>query len=275
MLITNPIESAIRFYACQGRVASWKILKLVTGQNEQTISKSLPANYKPQIDLPNDKNQQLRQQKIAKIIPKLRFIPGVHAIAICNSESLSLQKEGSDIDLFIVLEAKIFFTARLLITIFLSILGVRRHGQKIKNRFCLSFFVSNEKLNLSPIAIAQDIYLYYWCLTLDWQIVPNHDFPKNFLNLNRNWLEKIGPLPQKITQTPTTHIAKPSRILTKLLQPLEPLIKKILINRARQKNQKLGNPQGVIIEDGILKFHVIDRREEVRDGYKQTKSTNN
>lgn len=267
MLITNPIESAIRFYACQGRVASWKILKLVTGQNEQSISKSLPANYKPQIDHPNDKNQQLRQQKIAKIIPKLRFIPGVYAIAVCNSESLSLQKEGSDIDLFIVLEAKIFFTARLLITIFLSILGVRRHGQKIKNRFCLSFFVSTDKLNLAPIAIPQDIYLYYWCLTLAWQIVPNHDFPKNFLNLNRNWLEKIGPIPKMTAHKPPPHIAKTNKLIIKLLQPLEPLTKKILTTRARQKNQKLGNPKGVIIEDGILKFHVIDRRQEVRDGY--------
>ena len=72
------------------------------------------------------------------------WIPGLRMVAICNSLSMYASDADSDIDLFVVTEKNRLWFVRILMTIVFQILGVRRHGNHVAKRFCLSFFSTVE-----------------------------------------------------------------------------------------------------------------------------------
>src|SRR3989344_8782579 len=97
----------------------------------------------------------------------LRFVPFVEGIAVCNTLGYSNAAKESDIDFFIIARHGRIWLVRLLVTALVSGMGIRRHGQKIADRVCLSFYVSDAHLDISDIALdAEDIYLVYWLATL-------------------------------------------------------------------------------------------------------------
>jgi predicted nucleotidyltransferase len=71
----------------------------------------------------------------------LRLIPGVKAFSLCNSLALKTFHKDSDVDLFIILDSKTFFTTRILIILVFTIF-------RLRPLVCLSFFVSERNLNL-------------------------------------------------------------------------------------------------------------------------------
>lgn len=73
--------------------------------------------------------------------------------------------EDSDIDLFIETVPGMIWTGRVVATVFFSVLGIRRHGNKVKGRFCLSFFAA-EGADFGGLAIEDDAYLYEWARRL-------------------------------------------------------------------------------------------------------------
>jgi hypothetical protein len=83
-------------------------------------------------------------------------------IAIVNSLSMYATHEDSDIDLLIVTQPGMIWLVRFFATFILWSHGVWRHGEDVAGNFCLSFFITTDALDLSPIAIEDDIYLYYW-----------------------------------------------------------------------------------------------------------------
>lgn len=82
----------------------------------------------------------------------------------------------SDIDLFVETAPGMLWTGRVMTTLFFSILGVRRHGNYVKGRFCLSFFAV-ENADLGKVAIEDDAYLYEWARRL--VSVGGRRFPKS------------------------------------------------------------------------------------------------
>lgn len=160
--------------------------------------------------------------------------------------------EDSDIDLFVVVKNGRLFTARFFLTGLLHLLGVRRHGRKIAGRFCLSFFIDDSDLCLKKIAIKDDYYLMYWCHTMipfiDRGIIEKFETANGWvsgLKLRRDclfldkkpWFEWIS---------------------------IENLLKKWQLRRAIHKMNRLQRPHGVIINDHMLKFHDVDKREKLR-----------
>ena len=122
-----------------------------------------------------------QKMKIAHLaIKKIRSIPFVRAVFLCNTVAGSTVTADSDIDVFIIVGKNRIFLTRFLVTFILSIFGLRRHGEKVKDRICLSFYTTEDNLGLSKIALDRpDIYLLYW---LD-QLVPFYD--------EDAWLKKI------------------------------------------------------------------------------------
>lgn len=100
--------------------------------------------------------------KAARYCKPLRFLPGIRLVAICNSLSMYATDKGSDIDLFIVTKTGRLWLVRLLVTAYFQLLGVRRHGKKVAERFCLSFFVSEAGMDFAPFALENDPYLAAW-----------------------------------------------------------------------------------------------------------------
>lgn len=88
----------------------------------------------------------LRREKIIRRYAWiLRHIPFVRGAALGGSQAMGLAKPGSDIDLFIITEENFLWLARTFVTLCFQLLGNRRYGKKIANRFCLNHYLARPK----------------------------------------------------------------------------------------------------------------------------------
>ena len=148
---------------------------------------------------------------------------------------------------------------------------LRRHGRKITDRLCLSFYVSENDLNFSKIKIIDnDIYLVYWIANLfslydrgiyD-KFLAQNEWIKNQLP---NYLPKTGSFWRKIDDHKLSQLS--FKIWEYFLggslgDQLEKRLKKIQLFKMSQNNRSLAkeNDSRVIISDTMLKFHENDRR---------------
>lgn len=86
-----------------------------------------------------------RERRIRHFVKFLRYFPFVRGVALAGSQAMGRQKETSDIDLLILTEPQYIWFTRTLITAFFQILGLRRHGQKVRDRFCLNHYLAAGK----------------------------------------------------------------------------------------------------------------------------------
>ncbi len=96
----------------------------------------------------------VREKLIKSFAGKLRHLPFVRGVALLGSQALGQQKPASDIDLFIITDPAFMGLCRLFVTCYFQIFGIRRHGTKIANRFCLNHYLAG------PRALAGDRNLY-------------------------------------------------------------------------------------------------------------------
>lgn len=75
----------------------------------------------------------------------LRHLPFVRAAALAGSVAWTNASEESDIDIFVITEPGRIYLARLFVSLYFQIFGGRRHGEKIKDRFCLNHYVATGK----------------------------------------------------------------------------------------------------------------------------------
>lgn len=229
--------------------------------------------------LKNEKISKHLWKKVLRYVGFLQMFPFIKMVSVCNNLAYNNTDDKSDIDLFIVIEKNRLWSTRLFITFLFQILGVRRHGKKIAGKFCLSFFVTEDALKISDLALHdEDVYLTYWMAT----IVPVLDYfgtYQRFLDVNRDYLGKnlpnfVGNYQKEKIITDSKFFIIIQNILKFLLNNkigdfLEKILKKILKKRALKKFQKLDSRSGVIISDTVLKFHDVDRRGEYYDRWKE------
>lgn len=202
----------------------------------------------------------------------LKFVPGVKLVAVCNSLAMGNVREASDIDFFIVTAKDRIWLIRLLVTVMTQILGMRRYKSKVNNRVCLSFYITENNLDLEKITLPLDPYFYYWLAALD-PILDNRCFA-GFTGEN-TWLKKY--LPNFSPKYPHTSRRIEASSLSVFLQKINNLwlysfIGVWLENSARfiqlKKMSKNKNSLAkaddtrVIISETMLKFHETDRRQE-------------
>jgi len=84
----------------------------------------------------------------------LKFIPSIKMIALCNNFYYS---EESDIDFLIITRPARLWLTRFFATIILDILHLRARGKKTADRICLSFYISENNLNLEDVALSAEI----------------------------------------------------------------------------------------------------------------------
>lgn len=94
----------------------------------------------------------------------LRFLSGTRLLAVCNNFYYT---PASDIDVFVVTASKRLWSTRFWLTLITHLSGHRRHGKKIINRLCLSFYVSEDAADLSALTLEDDPYFYYWLAFLE------------------------------------------------------------------------------------------------------------
>lgn len=198
----------------------------------------------------------------------LELFPQIFLIALCNSRAMGEADENSDIDLFIIARKGNLWTARFIVTALTSMLGVRRrntHGlqkwtpeyiKRTKDRFCLSFFITEEAMNFESIRLQpNDPYLNRWIYTLIPLINKNATY-EHFMEAN--WVE------------PTQTVVNPSwkLFLIRLgnifgfFSLFESVVKKVWLPKTLKTYETLGKPWWVVISDSMLKFHDQDVRKE-------------
>jgi hypothetical protein len=222
------------------------------------------------IKVRKDKEHQARKliKKAKKHVKLMQMLPFVRTVALCNNLSFYNAERESDIDLFIITERKRLFFARSIIWLYTQLLGLRRHGDKTKGRFCLTFFVSKDGMNLESIKKENDIYLTFWVRLL--RPLIGQDTYKELISQNK-WINEY--FDYEIDQQ--KHLLPESKRLKRIQSILEYaykgslgdgieyLLKSWQKKRSEKKAQKLENRDGTIISDNVLKFH----NEDMRDRY--------
>jgi predicted nucleotidyltransferase len=216
----------------------------------------------------NENVEKKLWKNVYKVLPSLKSVPFLKMVAVCNNLAFGKVDEESDIDLFIVSEKGRLFMVRFLVTLILQLKGVRRHGKEVAGKFCLSFFVDEEFMNLKKIAIENDIYLSYWIKT----IVPVIDdgVYLKFIDENK-WTDDF--FAEKTSRDDHQKIEINSgykKIWTWVLNGvfgdfLEFVLRKWQMKRAKIKAEKADGKASLLIQEHILKFHNIDRRSYYRD----------
>ena len=252
--------------------------------NKQTNNKKTKDNY-----IENSKNFSRKEKnpymkdflkKIDKYQKLYKSIPFVRDIYLCNSISFNALHKNSDIDLFIVTKENALWRARFFSRLFFTLkkeklfLKKGKRGEESAQKFCLSFYTTENNQNLYPICIEQnDIYLAYRLAHL----VPLYQEQKkqdsSYIYSKNNRIYSILP---NLTKTHSIHIwNKKITGKTKIKQILElffwwiiwkifeKIIKWIRLPIVIRKRNKLGKAnRGIIINDNMLKFH-LDKRKKI------------
>lgn len=220
----------------------------------------------------------LKARRAARCIA---WIPFVRMIAICNTVAMSASKNLSDIDFFIVSKAGRLWLVRLFTVLILHCARLRRHGRYIANRICLSFYVADDSLNLSPMCLPEgDIYLTYWPTQLVLLFNKNATY-ETFARENI-WVQKILPNADFLSALSDTRIiklgftARGAQTLSEyilggrfgdLVEKFCRFLQRVKMSTARKGARPVEN--AVVISDTVLKFHEHDRRQEFQDLWKK------
>ncbi len=209
---------------------------------------------------PNNHEKSLFD-RAKKYIAYFRFIPWVEMVAIVNSLSMYATHKDSDIDLFIITEKNRMWFVRVFVTLLFSCLWVWRKGDEVAGNFCLSFFITTDAMDLSKIALEDDIYLYYWIYYLK-PIFIRGDMYDQFLAQN-SWV--VIPPDQKNENAKYITYSQNRGKSCFFWWILDSIFRYFWEKKTQKSYREKWSPEGVIITSEMLKFHDQDRRVEIRD----------
>lgn len=86
-----------------------------------------------------------RMRSLARL---MACVPYIHMLGATGSLAMKNGEKGSDWDMFVVLRSGKIWLGRTLITVFLQSIGKRRHGNKINDRACLNYFITDDNLKI-------------------------------------------------------------------------------------------------------------------------------
>jgi len=199
-------------------------------------------------------------------------------IAICNTLAYRGADEGSDIDLFVVTEKNRIWWARFFLLSFLSIFNLRPKKNDFKDKFCLSFFIDTENLDIKKVSKDyDDIYLTYW---ID-QLLPIYD-DKIYVKFYRanSWIKNYIPFSEErvVNKKLIVKLGFCGKLMKKIWQSKINLLAGNWTERLLKKWQAKKLPQAlkdrvnkntdVLVREGMAKFHLNDRRNEFYDLWK-------
>lgn len=207
-----------------------------------------------------------KAQRMARI---LGLVPGVKMIAIVSNLGYLNADKDADIDLFMVAEKGKIWAVRFWSVILMKILGQRPNKQAIKDKICLSYYVTEDNLNLEQTKVAELdrhlVYLTAQCLPLYsedglWEkYVRQNEWLKKYL-LNFEYSDKT----KKFIIKPRLLWLK--SIIAKTELGFEQRFYKEIQLRKMAAELKQAMNQGdqkVIVNDQMLKLHLNDKREEI------------
>lgn len=218
-------------------------------------------------------------RRAAKII---RSVPYLRAVFVCNTAGSEQASEDSDIDFFIITEKNRIWITRLLVTFLLELFRLRRVGKRVKNKICLSFYVTTASLDLAKWRVADDdVHFAYWLNQMLPVFDPDNYYAK-FLEANlwtKTYLPNLNPIrvSSYLPQIPESRFGKIwKKSWEKMWEGnygdmINNQAKQIQLSKMRFSGKEInrGEDKGVVISDDVLKFHEKDTRIAYREAWKQ------
>ncbi|MFA6604013.1 MAG: hypothetical protein WCT10_04220 [Patescibacteria group bacterium] len=203
-----------------------------------------------------------------------RLLPSIRLVAVCNSLAFSNADEASDIDLFLICRPGTLWITRLIVAGLLQLFGLRPEPGREADRFCLSFIISEDRLDLSGLALpGGDPYLLYWTATL----MPLYDaggVMERLWNANA-WVRTSlpGAVPNPQADRRSVPVVAGTGWLLPLLRRLDGFAKRWQTRRFPAAIRELANTDSrVVVADDILKFHVDDRRADYERRFRERRA---
>ncbi len=258
--LNNIVEQKNGFYFLSGR---------------ENIIKTRMARY-------NYTDKKIKRAlRVAKLF---KFIPWIKMIAVSNIIGSHNLKKKSDIDFFIITEPGRIWITRFFCAGLMELLGLRPKEGDEQDKICLSFFVSEEAMDLQGLMLdsskdtrcpighrvscEQDIYFIYWLAGLV-SIYNKDNIYEKFIKVN-SWLKEYLPNWQTLQLANQRNSGKGFSdfyydLVDLLFGGLEKNVKKFQLKKLPKNLKDLINKDTrVVINDQVLKLHVKDRREEYR-----------
>lgn len=193
----------------------------------------------------------VKAKKVARI---LDYIPSVELVGISGSLALRSAKSNDDIDLFIITSANFLWTTRLLCTLLLDMVGLRRRpGEKaVKDKICINMFLSSSDLSLKE----RNVYTAHEIV----QMVPilNKKMMYEHFMVANKWIVKYLPH----TTIPTITNRFQPGIVSALFGYVDMLLFRLQLLFMRERTTEVVEPQQA-------RFHPNDARKWVLREYKK------
>jgi hypothetical protein len=216
-------------------------------------------------------------QKIDKYFNWLAVLPFVRQICVINSLALGTADSYSDIDFFVVTKPSRLYFVRSIIIVLFRLLGVYKTRQRIRDRFCFGFFVSENSQGLHSLLIKpEDPYLVFWMSNMR-PILGQSEY-EHFMKEN-SWIETYFPNFEPMNRLTTVKNPKLwIRIVKHFLEILlsipvilvEPILRRIHINHTFKLEENNAAASSTIANADMLKLHGYDVRSEIAYRYNET-----
>ncbi len=199
-----------------------------------------------------------REKRVQRYLAPTKHIPFVRGISLAGSQALGQQRATSDIDLLIITDPNRMWTARTMLSAWFHIFGVRRHGKKITNRFCLNHYLANPR----EVDAERNLYKAMEYTKLRSVVGPQHI--RKFQRSNENWMRQFFP-------NITFPVLK-SQPTSKIQFFLEKFFNNSLGNWLERtlgnwQQKRIRQDQFVFVRKDELSFHPESKHESLLQGF--------
>ncbi len=224
---------------------------------------------------------EFKLKKARRAVWLIKSIPFLKTIFVCNSVAAETAADDSDIDFFIIARRGRVWWVRFISNIILFLAGMRRHGDFVADRICLSFYVDEDNLDLTPLALgSDDVHFVYWMS----QFLPLYDPEKYVLQFKERNTLITNCLPHKKTTTGSRVFLGPMSRLGRWWKfekerwlggsvgdKIETYLREL--QRTKMKFSSRGKvrstDKGVVATTGVIKLHEEDTRAAYKEKWLQ------
>lgn len=194
-------------------------------------------------------------EKARRLSLIFRMLPWVHLLGVSGSLAMANSDEEDDIDLLFITASKRVWLTRLVVVIFLKLIGKYRSRSSIRGRFCTNLFISESALG----NFSQNLFIAHEIV----QMRPLWNTGETYISflLANPWIYRHLPNTKRPPLLPVKKV-EPT-FISNLLYLLESLARRYQL-RLMEKKKTVE-----VTTDSIISLHPRDTKNSVLEAYEQ------